>query len=368
MESVLPAARAAVAASSSASQRKRLVRLESRVLSPSSSEESALSRCEPLKQYSSPDAAIELALCRCTAFFVAANAGQGLVECQAATDLVRAYYGTDHAMALDAMRKMTMFYKHRSNLAAAIELEKRILATRERTAGTETRAYARSLMELGNDLTNAARYDEAAKVLEPALAFLQRQDQPPSMELGVAQLYVAENLVALGRNDQGIALAHSGFAMIERMRGATHGDVAKALMNYGNTLNAAGRREEALSAFRRGESLATQMFGPESPVTIGFPSMQADVLMNIGRAKEAVAPARRAFELAQRIAGPNDAAITEAVLGAALAKSGSVHEGRRHLLNARTRFLSTGEQGREGLQEAEHLLSIYGGIPKDKTR
>jgi tetratricopeptide (TPR) repeat protein/tRNA A-37 threonylcarbamoyl transferase component Bud32 len=189
-------------------------------------------------------------------------------------------------------------------------------------AGTEE-LRAKLYVARSSVLLGQRRYEEALDQDRRALAIRQRTLGSEHPEIAQTLGAIGLALNDLGRTEEALATDRQSLAIFERMLGPEHPDVAKALNNLGAALNDQGRYEEALPQFQRALQIFERALGPEHPLVGVLFANVADALAHLHKYDEALVNARRALEIVEKALGPQhpDLGYPLQVIGKALVGS-----------------------------------------------
>ena len=221
---------------------------------------------------------------------------------QRAIELKRAAPGNNDRSILVSLNKLSECQATTGDLKAAIQTQKEVVATAERTIGKETDDYSAWLMNLGNMYADTGDPVAAEPLLRESIAIERRVDNPKTddnMPFSINNL--ATVLVDQGKCADAIPLHEESLALRRRFFGTPSAEVATALGNYAKALDCAGRHDDARSAADSALAMCVTVFGPDHQRTATSRVRLAETLMHTGHAADAEPLLRAAIPVFAKI-------------------------------------------------------------------
>jgi tetratricopeptide (TPR) repeat protein len=177
-------------------------------------------------------------------------------------------------------------------------------------AGGDPLAESGRLGYLAAVLFDAGRQEEALALNKQSLA-LRQQHVAGEDDVVVAQLYnnMGNNLLQMGRYDEALDYHQRGLAIRERLHGQEHPNVATSLSNMSLTLMSQGKAAEALPLAERALAIQERVLGPDSFHIGTHCESLALVYWRNGRLEDGVKLLERARALYEKLQGPETPVI-----------------------------------------------------------
>jgi CHAT domain-containing protein/tetratricopeptide (TPR) repeat protein len=258
-----------------------------------------------------------------------------------------------------ALCNYAILLQDRGDLISARQYNQRALEILERTEGTESDRFARTLNILGDINVELGEFEEARACLQRSLTIRER--------LGADHAGVVdplESLAALsarmGNLDEATQLAKRALAIKEQSLGKDHPDVASSLETLGKILRQSEDYAQARVAFERALEIREKTLGSDSPAVNLSLVLLADLNVDTGNCAEALPVYRKAVTVTESLHGPDHPEVEDCTrkIAACLARTGLNAEAFENAFRAEEisrghlRLTLTGLAERVGLQYA----------------
>ncbi len=241
---------------------------------------------------------------------------------------VEAERADEHELAVKALVGLVLVAGHDARKVGEADRWAELALAKQQAHGVDPLIEADLLRNVGVLRSIQARYDEAATLLEQALAITERtlgEDHPRA-----AVVLGAIGTLASARGDY----ASARVAQLRTLElsiaevGERHPRIGAGLLNLGAMERALGDYANAEQNTRLALGILREAYGPEHPNVALAMNNYAAVLLGMGRFDEAIDHLRRALELRRTQLGPEapGVATVESNLGAALHEVGREEE------------------------------------------
>ncbi len=273
---------------------------------------------------------------------------EALVAERRALTIREQVFGPDSADAAMALNNLGNLYEDMGRYQDAADVTVRALGI-YRKNGMEKHPYnAISEGNLGNLLMDLDRRDEALLHHRRAVSLFQGQGDLDNVAGAKVRVWVASDLVRLGREREAQPEFEEAIRSLERKLGQYHPEIAFAHYQYAGALKERGDLKQALALQRRALEVREKMPSP-SPLHLGISHAAiADVLLDLHQPRGALEELEKA--------GP----LIEPAPGAA------ADLGAYRFIRART-LAALGRQ-EEGLASARGALDAVAQLPADADR
>lgn len=193
----------------------------------------------------------------------------------------------------------------RSLYKEAEPLMRSVLELDERLFGRESRAFANSLLNLGELLRLTGRSDQAEPLLRRSVDLFSTVCGESSPETCKALNCLALILMGRDRWAEAERILRQALAQDEERGERTGSPVTRDLHNLALLLASTGRTSEAEPLIRRSLEISLQVHGENNPKTARKVQILAGILRDLGRTHEAEPLARQALEIFEQVLGPD---------------------------------------------------------------
>jgi tetratricopeptide (TPR) repeat protein len=178
-----------------------------------------------------------------------------------------------HAQAVlpddsDGIYRLANYLGYSGSYAAALELQQRVVAARERLYGAEDARTLTSLDNLALAYVEAGRTAEAIPLHEQALAERQRVLGPDHPDTLTSLDNLALAYLEAGRTAEAIPLLEQALADMERVLGPDHPSTLGSRNNLANAYLKAGRPAEAIPLYEQALAAFERVLGADHPNTL----------------------------------------------------------------------------------------------------
>jgi tetratricopeptide (TPR) repeat protein len=207
----------------------------------------------------------------------------------------------------------------------------------------------------------AARFADAAKTAERAVAAATKAFPPDDERLFMTVRDAALLLVAAGRHQQALPMAQRAATLAEQRTGKESRDHAEAMNAVGRSLTGLRKYVEAEDAFKPALAAAEKAFGPEDPLVALLLNNLGNLLSDQDRHEEAEPLLQRSLSLLD-VEEPNEQALAAALNNLAVAKKeiGKLDEARMYYERSLGLMeLAVGEEHRALVPILNNLVKLY---------
>jgi eukaryotic-like serine/threonine-protein kinase len=253
-----------------------------------------------------------------TAYMRAGKPDRAREHLAAALDLRREVYGPDHPSTLDAQSQLANIDADLGDTDAAVLSMREVLAKRRALLGDDDPATARIAGNLGSQLLDAKRLDEAEPLLEAAAS---------ANVVGDDVLRAKHNLAALrleqGRTEEAEQIIRQVIQGRRELLGSSHPSVLDSLSLLAGVQRRLGHLTDAVATLREVLGAKQRVLGAEHPDTLLEMSNLAGYLLDQGELSEAEPLAQRVRDERHRLLGPlhPDTLASQAILARILCKA-----------------------------------------------
>ncbi len=178
--------------------------------------------------------------------------------------------------------------------ACATQLERQSIAQVEAAA---------LFVQAGWYLRDRARYEQAAPLMQRALAIREQQLGPIHPDTATSLSSLAELYQAQGKYAEAEPLYQRALAIREQQLGPNHPNTATGLNNLAQLYQAQGRYAEAEPLYQRALAICEQQLGPNHPDTAGSLNNLAALYYSQGQYTEAEPLMQRALAIYEQQLG-----------------------------------------------------------------
>lgn len=173
-----------------------------------------------------------------------------------------------------------------------------------------------------------SRFDEAAAVLQQAIAHFERRGNPDDISLSRARSSYANVLYMQGKIAEAEVMERAVYETSRRLHGDDHRDTAEHLRNLGVLLTDLERYDEAEDAHRRALQALERQLGPEHPSVAVSHFNLAVLYDNRRKDSEAETHYRRSLEIRKKVLGDEHPQVGQScqLLSQFLARTGRLDE------------------------------------------
>lgn len=240
-------------------------------------------------------------------------------------------FGPDDPRLVDAISAMGLIAREDGNYKEAEDDFRRALAIRQKTPGEDPFVIALAMDYLGDLHGREGRFDDGEKMLQQALALLDRSygavaPQAPNYSKTLADLgYLYRDA---GRLTEAEAILRKALT-IERARSADNNpNLAAALGDLGLVESSLSRFAEAEDLFNQSLAVLEKAYGPNHPALVSALTNLAGIYNAENRTAEAAALQQRVLAINEKVAGADspDVARSLANLAGSYRKLGRFSE------------------------------------------
>jgi serine/threonine-protein kinase len=208
--------------------------------------------------------------------------------------------------ASEARRVIAMSLHGQDNSKEAEPFLRTALAADRALYGDHSQAVLDDWLELGDELTELSRFDEAVATLHPAVDLARSLHGPVHSSVANALQELASATGYTGNNIEGERLQREALAVFEKVYGPEHYETMTARSNLLWMQEHEGHYEEALRGRREGiELLERQATSRPSLVAAYYTSLGVDY-SKLGRLDEGEKALRHALAIWAKLQGSND--------------------------------------------------------------
>ena len=204
---------------------------------------------------------------------------------------------------LNWMTELAATYASAGRFTTGIDIDERVLATREEVLGEEHPDTLISRNNLATNYLGAGRVDDAIELHESELEASKRvvgEEHPGTL---VSRNNLAASYAYAGCFDEAIVLYEQSLEAHERGLGEEHPDALTARNNLAESYRAAGRIDEAIALHERNLEVRERVLGKEHPNTLTARNNLATAYADDGRFDEAIPLLERTVEACERVLG-----------------------------------------------------------------
>jgi CHAT domain-containing protein len=224
--------------------------------------------------------------------------------------------------------RLALNYEAIGRAPEAVTAIQRAVQLREAARATDDTEFASMLVDQGQILRSAERYDEAVRVLQRALPLNERLRGPNDRIVGGLLYQLAAALRQMGRFDDADAAIRRAIAIRERNLGEDSLAVAQALTLGGRILVETQRTADAERMLERAQAILEQRRGADTIAVADLLRVRGFVRQREGKPADAEPFYRRAIAIREAAQGPQHAelALPLAELGGTLNQLGRLEE------------------------------------------
>ncbi|MCB1588185.1 MAG: tetratricopeptide repeat protein, partial [Xanthomonadales bacterium] len=237
---------------------------------------------------------------RCRSHVALGDLQGGEDRCLAAARLKLAVWPENHPIHISTQITLANIASKRGDLDAAIAAEQVVFDRLAVVYGPDHVRTAYAQANLGTSLKQARRYDEAAPLLESALAKIDSllgQEHP-------AYALVLNNYANLvgnrGEWERSLVLHNQAVTLRRQNLGIDHKDLAESLMNRGNVYKQLGQPRKALEDITAAVDIYHRTVGDSHPDALLAIANLASKLLDVDRPEEAATQAERVLATLDR--------------------------------------------------------------------
>ncbi|HTJ40623.1 MAG TPA: tetratricopeptide repeat protein, partial [Kofleriaceae bacterium] len=244
-------------------------------------------------------------------------------EIDRALAIRRPLFGPDHVAVADLESEAAVIAFKQGRTDDAIALARHAADVDARAYGERSLPYAEALSRLAGMLGQLGRLDDAAPILDRALA-IHRALDPAGEHAGMDEANLA--VIEAQRGNLELALDHGtrALASLEQLWGADNPRLSDGLILIGYCQRGLGRTSEAIAANTRAVALIEKARGADHPTVVNARIELSYSLAAAGRTRDALAALAPAIALVDRNPDVPPSAAAEA--RAAYAKLLAHHE------------------------------------------
>ncbi|QDV04711.1 Serine/threonine-protein kinase PknB [Planctomycetes bacterium Poly30] len=273
---------------------------------------------------------------------------------QLARELMIQEYGIDSLEAVTVHLGQCIALNRMNRVAEAKAEFEECIARIHRALATERELADKARLSLGVLFLDVQDYEEAAKRLEPSLAYSRARSEPDSEQLMVALNSLGVARLGQDRLDESESLLKEALALRERVSGRVHPDTIRTLLNLGSLYKRQGRIAESKVTQLDGVGRAEEVMGTHHEVTLIGKENLAVLLVDTGQNEEALELRSQIFATRLALHGADDSRT----LGAEETLAISYRTTRQfQLAEKHARHASEGLQSWFGLEHRNALAS-----------
>ena len=212
-------------------------------------------------------------------------------------------FDQDHTEVADTLNGLAFLYLDQGRYSEAEPLFKRALAIREKVLGLEHVAIAATLIDLTKLYRSQGDYMIAERLAKRAVTAATNAKVPSSIGRSLGELGLLYSLQR--RYDDAAPLLNTALAVTEKAHGPDHPQVAGVLSQLAGVYGKQRRFSEAELLLRRSAYIREKMLGPNHPYVAQSLFGLAHILRQTQRETEAETLFRRSMEIAEAAVGPD---------------------------------------------------------------
>ncbi len=228
--------------------------------------------------------------------------------------------GPQHPALLSPLNNLASVVRVGGDEAGGLRVIERAIALAD-GVGIDPIRRAHTHMNYGSALGDAQRHEEALAHEEIALQLYREHGDPGHPNVGIALANSGNDLVALGRVQQGCDRAREAVALLERALGPEHPQLAVIRGAHAACLAQLGRVDESLAQY----ALVLQVYNESNTVDPQLGVIvrgMGEVLAQRGRLPEATVALERALAIHGTRGGPEELGRTALALAKLLHRAG----------------------------------------------